>query len=169
MCATVFWQVYYFFDFLLKSILSFSVSHTLLQHYCLIWLSIITSPRGWQLDFWLCILVIMDCLPILISISYSIYFCFFMQREEFQNRNPDLMIWQLTSFMRQWSPAYQLNNYIMHYVDGCVIKHIYILFLITMSITQVHRFIVTNLYCTTRLTWNTFYLRIQYCLLVTLL
>lgn len=114
---------------------------SLLQHYCLIWLSIITSPKGGQLDFWLFTIILMDCLPICISIYLTLKYCF-----DYEGIS-DLQLWNLTAFMRQWSPAYQLNNWIMHYVDGCIIKHIYILCIFTLGITHAHRSIATNLYC----------------------
>jgi len=123
------------------------LSPAILQHYCLIWLSIITSPRGLQLDFWLVLAVFMDCAPVVISIYYTLDYAMWIRNTGQQISDPDMVVWRLTSVMRSWSPAYQLNNWIMNYCDGCVIKHVYILFFVTLSITQTHKLIVTNLYC----------------------
>ena len=113
----------------------------ILQHYALVWLSIVTSPRGRQLDAWLCVLIVMDCAPIVISIYYSFKYLWTtpVAQEE--------VFWRLTLFMREWSPAYQLNNWLMQFVDGCLIRHIYVLIMFTLFITNCHRLIVTNLYC----------------------
>merc|ERR1712038_1920987 len=35
-----------------------------LQHYIIVWLSIVTSPKGSQLDSWLMVMVIMDIAPL---------------------------------------------------------------------------------------------------------
>jgi len=121
-------------------------SNTLFHHYILIWLSIITSPKGWQLDIWLCILVFMDCAPIFISIFNTIQYCIHHRYNNIDD--PNLAVLRMTAFMRRWSPAYQLNNWIMHYVEGCLLKHIYILFFVTMGVTQLHRLFVSNVYCT---------------------
>jgi len=123
------------------------LSPAILQHYCLIWLSIITSPRGLQLDFWLVLAVFMDCAPVVISIYYTLQYAMWIRNTGQQISDPDMVVWRLTQVMRSWSPAYQLNNWIMHYCDGCVIKHVYILFFITLGITQTHKLIVSNLYC----------------------
>jgi len=122
-------------------------SPKILQHYCLIWLSIITSPKGKQLDFWLFLAVFMDCAPVVISIYNTINYALWLRNMGQQISDPDMVVWRLTSTMRQWSPAYQLNNWIMNFCDGCVIKHCYILFFVTLAITQTHKLIVSNLYC----------------------
>ena len=117
---------------------------SIMQHYVLVWLSILTSPRGLQLDFWLFVLVIMDLMPIVISIYQTVTY---LVNNRLLYYDPYSVLWGLTTVMRSWSPAYQLNNWLMNYVDGCLIKHVYILFLVTISITQVHRTIVHSVYC----------------------
>jgi hypothetical protein len=118
-----------------------------LQHYCLVWLSILTSPTGRQLDLWLCVLVFMDMAPIVISAYHTVKYLIDNYGYE-DLYDPTSVFWRLTSAMRSWSPAYQLNNLIMHYVEGCLMKHLYILFMFTLAITQIHRCIVSNVYCT---------------------
>ena len=54
-------------------------SPKILQHYCLIWLSIITSPKGKQLDFWLFLAVFMDCAPVVISIYNTINYALWLR------------------------------------------------------------------------------------------
>ena len=54
-------------------------SPKILQHYCLIWLSIITSPKGKQLDFWLFFAVFMDCAPVVISIYNTINYALWLR------------------------------------------------------------------------------------------
>ena len=117
---------------------------SIMQHYVLVWLSILTSPRGLQLDFWLFVLVVMDCAPIVISIYQTVVY---IVNNRLLYYDPYSVLWGLTTVMRSWSPAYQLNNWLMNYVDGCLIKHVYILFLATLFITQVHRAIVHSVYC----------------------
>lgn len=136
---------------LLKKLQDDSSSHDsmktwIIQHYALIWCSLITSPKGWQLDFWLCTLVFMDCLPIIISILYTILYA--VSNQSSSSSFEEFELWNATGFMRKWSPAYQLNYWIMHYFEGCLVKHIYLLILFTLGITQSHKIIVTNLYCT---------------------
>ena len=117
---------------------------SVLQHYLIVWLSILTSPRGLQLDFWLIVLLLMDCTPILISVYQTVHY---LVNNRLLYYDPYSVLWGLTEVMRSWSPAYQLNNWIMNYVDGCLIKHVYFLFLVTVIITQTHRTIVHNVYC----------------------
>ena len=124
----------------------------MLYHYFLVWLSIITSPKGHQLDIWLVIILIMDCVPILMSLYHTAQYVVRSQTDPWQY-DPHSVFWSLTSSMRSWSPAYQLNSLIMHYVEGCLIKHVYILFMFTLTVTQLHRWIVSNLYCV-RLWWR---------------
>ena len=121
-------------------------SKAVLYHYFLVWLSIITSPKGHQLDIWLVIILIMDCVPILMSLYHTAQYVVRSQTDPWQY-DPHSVFWSLTSSMRSWSPAYQLNSLIMHYVEGCLIKHVYILFMFTLTVTQLHRWIVSNLYC----------------------
>ena len=65
-CSHFFFQAHFF-------------SPKVLQHYCLIWLSIITSPKGKQLDFWLFFAVFMDCAPVVISIYNTINYALWLR------------------------------------------------------------------------------------------
>ncbi len=128
-------------------------SYIVLQHYILVWLSVLSSPKGNQLDCWLLILGVMDLGPILVSIYKMARFSFAFGRNPFREATAEyymynrVVSYQLTQTMRKWSPAYQLNEMIMVFVEGSLMKHAYILFMFTMSITQTHRFLVSNLYC----------------------
>ena len=130
-------------------------SNAVLYHYFLIWCSIVTSPKGYQLDVWLFLILIMDCVPILLSFYHTLNYVIQSYSEErFTENHPNVyyyephsVFWRLTEAMRSWSPAYQLNSLIMHYVEGCFIKHLYILFMFTLIVTQLHRWIVSNVYC----------------------
>merc|ERR1712072_1120182 len=121
-------------------------SKAVLYHYFLVWISIVTSPKGYQLDIWLLILLIMDCVPMVMSLYHTIQYIAQSHSDSWRY-DPHSVFWSLTSAMRSWSPAYQLNTIIMQYVDGCLIKHMYILVMFTLTVTQLHRWIVSNLYC----------------------
>ena len=135
-------------------------------------LSTVTSPKGYQLDIWLLILLIMDCVPMFMSLYHTVQYIAQSHSDSWRY-DPNSVFWSLTSAMRlvyinillakyknipryyikfcftfrSWSPAYQLNTIIMQYVDGCLIKHMYILVMFTLTVTQLHRWIVSNLYC----------------------
>jgi len=92
----------------------------------------------------------MDVTPIVMSLYQTVmYFSSlqFLDDQQEDHHDPSLVIWRLTRSMRSWSPAYQLNNWIMEVVDGSLSKHVYILIMFTLVITQIHKFIVANVYC----------------------
>ena len=120
--------------------------YSVIQHYCLVWASVLTSPRGRQLDFWLCILVFMDVTPIVMSLYQTVMYFSSLQASDYDDEY-DNVVWRLTRSMRSWSPAYQLNNWLMEAVDGSIWKHVYILIMFTLAITQIHKFIVGHMYC----------------------
>ena len=39
-----------------------------LSHYALVWVSVLTSPRSLQLDFWLLVIALMDLAPLIYSV-----------------------------------------------------------------------------------------------------
>ena len=55
--------------------------------------------------------------------------------------------------MRLWSPAYLINECIMFYFEGCIFSHVYLLFWVTLLITQVHKLVVKSVYCYEYSSW----------------
>ena len=41
----------------------------ILSHYVVVWMSVLTSPRSFQLDFWLLVIALMDLAPLV----YAVY------------------------------------------------------------------------------------------------
>ena len=59
----------------------------------------------------------------------------------------EFFVYRVTSHMRRWSPAYLINECIMFYFEGCIFSHVYLLFWVTLLITQVHKLVVKSVYC----------------------
>ena len=43
-------------------------SFDILSHYIIVWISVMTSPRSFQLDFWLLVIALMDLAPLVYAI-----------------------------------------------------------------------------------------------------
>merc|ERR1719414_1111595 len=104
-----------------------------LQHYIIVWLSIVTSPKGSQLDSWLMVMVIMDIAPLAWCISMYLRSVFSerlptsssetsLSNRRNSNNLPNSSRTMSFTFvevaeilsvtMKKWSPAYQLNEMI---------------------------------------------------------
>jgi hypothetical protein len=44
-------------------------SFDILSHYVIVWISVMTSPRSFQLDFWLLVIALMDLAPLVYAIG----------------------------------------------------------------------------------------------------
>lgn len=146
----------------------------ILQHYVIVWASILTSPKGAQLDSWLMVMVFMDLSPIVWCILCSFHDSVAQrfQRSTTENSHRDeselntnsnestqlnslrivpstfMQTAELLSLtMKKWSPAYQLNEMIMKHVDGCIFSHASWLYILTFGVTQIHTALVLTLHC----------------------
>ena len=62
-------------------------------------LSTVTSPKGYQLDIWLLILLIMDCVPMFMSLYHTVQYIAQSHSDSWRY-DPNSVFWSLTSAMR---------------------------------------------------------------------
>ena len=73
-------------------------------------LSTVTSPKGYQLDIWLLILLIMDCVPMFMSLYHTVQYIAQSHSDSWRY-DPNSVFWSLTSAMRLvYISIYYLQN-----------------------------------------------------------
>ena len=126
------------------------------RHYLLLWLSIITSPRGTQMDTWLSIMCIMDFMPMIYALVNTWYLGLLKTPQQQQQQQQATIITgeilsldavlNIVSILRNWSPAYQFNELVLNFSSGNFVNHTYCLMVFTVLVTQSHKLVMDNFY-----------------------
>lgn len=119
-----------------------------LMHYVVVWASVITSPKGIQVDAWLAVMIAMDLGPLAVAVTRG---CLAWTRAS----SPDLdgalldLVQATAGTMQRWSPAYLINEAILKAVKGCFYSHMAIIYSFTVAVTSLQTFLVVSIHCST--------------------
>lgn len=126
---------------LLVHLLSRASEYRLLRHYAVVWLAIMTSPKGAQLDCWLVLMCFLDVFPLFYSLFDSWRLGLFDKSEQ------GSLMMNVAHIMGKWSPAYQFNHFVLTRVDGSFVDHLFVILVMTTLVTEGNGWIVRNFYC----------------------
>ena len=115
----------------------------MIKHYLLVWASIMTLPEGWQLDFWLSLMLVMDTWPL----AYGVWRAYRMHHPYIGCSTLE-SVEEVCYVMRSWSPACRFNRFLILFFDGCLFTHASVLFILTTATIKLHEFLFVNIYCT---------------------
>lgn len=80
--------------------------HRLLTHYILVWMALLSLPKGQLLDTWLTIMLAMDFLPMVLSLIYTWWTGWFSLQDQWI---PSEALLKICSLLETYCPIYKIH------------------------------------------------------------
>ncbi len=112
-------------------------------HYLLAWLAVLTSPRGTQLDVWLLAVVLMDVGPVCVAAWRGVRLGL-LGRDE---HAADAAISHMIDLLDVWSPGVQMSRYLLDLVDFQPENYLFTVAACATFLVEGHEIIFDTVYC----------------------
>ncbi len=113
-------------------------SYQMLQHYFCVWIAIVSSPRGLQMDCWCSVLLLMDLMPLAYALVDTL--------SKTRLTSPEGRA-HLVRILSRWSPAFQLSNVTYSLANGHFANHVHAIMVVFVLVTKSNKWVLRNVYC----------------------